>query len=585
MEAGKRTIRDIFNRGRNLEIPFFQRAYVWDTEQWQRFLEDMRMVSITKRPYFLGSVILKQQETASNKDSILTVIDGQQRLTTLNIFLKVLCLKNNADSDFTETFKKQRDKSIILLHNHNDQDSFNKVVNLEAIQVFKDVSENDHILAAYNFFNENIIEDDLTNSLDFFNILDNVLFVGIDLGYEEDEQQIFDTINSLGVRLTTAELLKNYFFKRDEIENYEKYWKKIFEKDDETKIYWDREITTGRLKRTFIDLFFYSYLQIKIQEPELKVKTEDKIEFSKVESLFESYKRFIRDYNLDKTAILDEIREYAILFKDNFDYDIVNNELTNESGIERINAIIFGLDTSTLIPYTLYILKNVDDQNQRNELFAFIESYVMRRMVVKATTKNYNQLFTDRLISNKILSKEQFIQFLETRNDKVNYLPNDTELKQGFENSVLINKQTAGIIYLIESKIRNRHKQATQLLGINKYSLEHLMPKKWENKWNSVSTKEAKDYRNFKLKTLGNLAIITQSLNASIRDANWPTKKRGSGNKEGLIHYSGGIETLAPYLELNEWNEAEIEKRAEFLLNKAKEIWKAEEIGMENASA
>jgi uncharacterized protein with ParB-like and HNH nuclease domain len=585
MEAGKRTIRDIFNRGRNLEIPFFQRAYVWDTEQWQRFLEDMRMVSIAKRPYFLGSVILKQQETASNKDSILTVIDGQQRLTTLNIFLKVLCLKNNTDADFTETFKKQRDKSIILLHNHNDQESFNKVVNLEAIQVFKDVSENDHILAAYNFFNENITEEDLTDSLDFFNILDNILFVGIDLGYEEDEQQIFDTINSLGVRLTTAELLKNYFFKRDEIENYEKYWKKIFEKDDETKIYWDREITTGRLKRTFIDLFFYSYLQIKIQESELKVKTEDKIDFSKVESLFESYKRFIRDYQLDKTAILDEIREYAILFKDNFDYDIVNNELTNESGVERINAIIFGLDTSTLIPYTLYILKNVDDINQRNELFAFIESYIMRRMVVKATTKNYNQLFTDRLISNKILSKEQFIQFLETRNDKVNYLPNDTELKQGFENSVLINKQTAGIIYLIESKIRNRHKQATQLLGINKYSLEHLMPKKWENKWNSVPTKEAKDYRNFKLKTLGNLAIITQSLNASIRDANWPTKKRGSGNKEGLIHYSGGIETLAPYLVLSEWNETEIEKRAEFLLTKAKEIWKAEEIGIENASA
>ena len=99
MEAGKRTIRDIFNRGRNLEIPFFQRAYVWDIEQWQRFLDDMRMVSITKKPYFLGSVILKQQETTSDKDSILTVIDGQQRLTTLNIFLKVLCLKNNSDTN------------------------------------------------------------------------------------------------------------------------------------------------------------------------------------------------------------------------------------------------------------------------------------------------------------------------------------------------------------------------------------------------------------------------------------------------------------------------------------------------------
>ncbi|HQQ20988.1 MAG TPA: DUF262 domain-containing HNH endonuclease family protein [Bacteroidales bacterium] len=576
MEAGKRTIRDIFNRGRNLEIPFFQRAYVWDIEQWQRFLEDMRMVSSTQKPYFLGSIILKQQETASNKDSILTVIDGQQRLTTLNIFMKVLCLKNSSDNDFTETFKKQRDKSIILLHNHNNQDSFNKVVNLETLQVFTNISENDNILNAYNFFNENITEEDLIGSLDFFNILDNILFVGIDLGYEEDEQQIFDTINSLGVRLTTAELLKNYFFKRDEIEYYEKYWKGIFEKDDETKIYWDKEVTTGRLKRTFIDLYFYSYLQIKIQDPELKVKNDDKIEFSKVENLFESYKRFIKDYQLDKGAILNEIREYAILFKDNFDYDIVNNELTDESGIERINAITFGLDTSTLIPYTLYILKNVDDINKRNELFAFIESYIMRRMVVKASTKNYNQLFTDRLISNKILSKEMFIQFLEKRSDQVNYLPNDKELKKGFENSVLINKQSAGIIYFIESKIRNREKQATQLLGLNKYSLEHLMPKKWENKWRSVSDKDAKDYRNFKIKTLGNLAIITQSLNASIRDANWPTKKRGSGNKGGLTHYSGGIETLAPYLQLPEWDESEIEKRAEFLFKKAKDIWKVE---------
>ena len=64
MEAGKRTIREIFNRGQNLEIPFFQRAYVWDTTQWLRFLEDMRSVSQSRKPYFLGSVILKQEETA-----------------------------------------------------------------------------------------------------------------------------------------------------------------------------------------------------------------------------------------------------------------------------------------------------------------------------------------------------------------------------------------------------------------------------------------------------------------------------------------------------------------------------------------
>ncbi|PNK60469.1 DUF262 domain-containing protein [Psychrobacter sp. FDAARGOS_221] len=574
MEAGKRTIRDIFNRGRNLEIPFFQRAYVWSDEQWQRFLEDMRMVSLTKKPYFLGSVILKQQETTSNKDSILTVIDGQQRLTTLNIFLKVLCLKGNHDSDFTETFKKQRDKSIILLHNHNDEASFNKVVNLEELQDINDTKQNDNIIDAYNFFKDNITEEDLAGNLDFFDILDNILFVGIDLSYNEDEQQIFDTINSLGVRLTTAELLKNYFFKRDEIQKYNEYWKDIFESDDETKSYWDREVTTGRLKRTFIDIFFYSYLQIKIQESKLKVKAEDKIDFSKVDNLFESYKRFIRDYGLSRDDILEEIKVYAQLFRQNFNYDIVNNELTNESGIERINAIIFGLDTSTLIPYTLYVLKNVDNEVKRNDLFAFIESYIMRRMVIKATTKNYNQLFTESLISNNILSKEQFIQYLETKINKVNYLPSDLELKQGFHNSVLVNKQSKGIIYLLESKIRDKSKQATQLLGINKYSLEHLMPKKWQNKWGDLPTKEEQNKRDFKLKTLGNLAIITQSLNTSIRDADWITKKEGSKNKAGLKHYSGGIETLSPYLQLDIWDEVEIEKRAEDMLDKALEVWR-----------
>lgn len=574
MEAGKRTIRDIFNRGRNLEIPFFQRSYVWGEEQWQRFLEDMQMVSTNKKPYFLGSVILKQQQTTSNNDSILTVIDGQQRLTTLNIFLKVLCLKNNSDNDFTETFKKQRDKTIILLHNHNDEASFNEVVNLEEAKVYESYSQNDKILQAFNYFNENITDEDLKSNLDFFNILDNVLFVGIDLGFEEDEQQIFDTINSLGIRLTTAELLKNYFFNRNEIKNYEEYWKSIFEKDDSVKLYWDREVTTGRSKRTFIDLFFYSYLQIKIQDPVLKVKSEDKIDFAKVDNLFESYKRFVKDYGLDKTKILEEIRDYAFLFMNNFNYEIINNELSDKSGTERINAITFGLDTSTLIPYTLFILKNVSDEHERNELFSVIESFIMRRMVVKATTKNYNQFFTERLIGNKVLSKPQFLDFLEKRNDKINFLPNNDELKEGFEKSILINKYSAGVLYLIESKIRDRSRQATQLLGINKYSLEHLMPKKWENNWDKVNNNEAEDFRNRKLLTLGNLAIITQSLNASIRDSNWETKKRGKGSNQGLVRYSAGMETLSSYLEIDDWNESEIEKRALDLYKYALDIWK-----------
>jgi uncharacterized protein with ParB-like and HNH nuclease domain len=578
MDAGKRTINDIFNGNRILEIPFFQRAYVWGEVQWERLLEDMESVSHSNKPYFLGSVILKQQptQTRNGVGDVRTVIDGQQRLTTLNLFFKVLCLKKGQSNLFDRIFRLISTNELAILHNHNDIETFTKVLELNEL---KPIEETDNIVKAYSYFVK-YIEPEKYN---IQSILGRILFVGIDLDTNEDEQQIFDTINSLGVRLTTAELLKNYFFNRDEFAYYVEFWKSIFEKDDETKNYWDREITTGRLRRTFIDLFFYSYLQIKVQQPTLKVRTEDKVEFSKVETLFESYKSLIKDYNLNKKDVLAEIKEYAQIFNKNFDYDIIDSELTADYGIERINAIIFGLDTSTLIPYVLYILKNVKDAKQRNELFEFIESYVMRRMVVHASTKNYNQLFTDRLISNEILSKGQFREFIDLRSDKVNFYPNNQELKVGFDNAVLVNKQSAGVIYLLESKIRNRSRQATQLLGISKYSLEHLMPKKWENYWGRLSNKEERDIRNRKLLTLGNLAIITQSLNASIRDSNWKTKKKGKAKKEGLIHYSAGIETLAPYLDLEEWNEAEIEKRAEFLYRKALEIWKMEQV-LENAS-
>jgi len=568
MDAGKRTINDIFNGNRILEVPFFQRAYVWDISQWERLLEDMENVSLNNKPYFLGSVILKQQPT--NTGNVIgdkrTLIDGQQRLTTLSIFFKVLSLKLNDDYEFNRMFKIR--DLIAIQHNHNDIDAYERVMNLKDLE---DLTDKDNITRAYSYFKEKMNIE----KLNINNILSKILFVGIDLSENEDEQQIFDTINSLGVRLTTAELLKNYFFNRDEITTYNTYWKDVFEKDSETKNYWDTEITAGRAKRELIDIFFFSYLQIKIQEKELKVKTENKIEFSKVENLFESYKSFIREYfNNDKELILSEIKEYASLFQKNFNIKIVENELTNISGIERINAIIFGLDTTTLIPYVLFVLKNVLDDTVRNELFEFLETYIMRRMIVHATTKNYNQLFTDRLINNKILSKEEFINYLNNQSETVNFLPTDTDLENCIKDIVLVNKQSAGILYFIESKIRNKNYQSTQLLGLNKYSLEHLMPKKWENHWYNSLNNEEKMNRNRKLLTLGNLTIITQSLNSTIRDANWENKKNGKRDKKGLIAYASGLETMNNYLSFDEWDEKAIEARANFLLEKAKLIWK-----------
>lgn len=572
MEAGKKTISDIFNGNRILEIPFFQRAYVWEDKQWGRLLEDMEEISQQNTPYFLGSVILKQQMTNTTKSvsDVRTLIDGQQRLTTLSIFLKTLCLKNNENNKFERVFKLI-DGSIALEHNHNDINNYNEILNLQTEEV---VNKTNNISRAYTYFKNNINVE----KLNFQKILSNVMFVGIDLGIDEDEQQIFDTINSLGVRLTTAELLKNHFFGRDDLNSYDTNWKQIFEKDDETKEFWDNEVTAGRTKRENIDLFFYSFLQIKLQDKKINVKTDDKKRLSKFSNLFENYKEFMKIYNIDKTSLIEEIKEYAILYRENIDFNIIDTELTDVYGIERINALIFGLEYTVIIPFVLYILNNTkENREEQKDIFMYLESYLMRRMISKSTNKSYSNLFSEELISNEINSKEKFQDLINEKTDKNNSMPSDEVVKEGFYNSKMTNKQTRGIIYLIESiiRVKDKNKHSTGLLGLNRYSLEHIMPKKWENHWNKDRnfTDEERQSRNNKLLTLGNLAIITSSLNSSIRDSDWDKKKNGTDKHSGLMKFTSGIETINKYLQYNDWNENTIDERAEFLFEKAMEIW------------
>lgn len=119
------------------------------------------------------------------------------------------------------------------------------------------------------------------------------------------------------------------------------------------------------------------------------------------------------------------------------------------------------------------------------------------------------------------------------------------------------------------------HGKGGTLLGFNNYSLEHLMPKKWRNNWGACATEDDAKKRDSLLLTLGNLAIIPQALNASIRDAAWNVKKAGKGqNKPGLLLCASGLYTLHDVLQKNDWNEHEIENRAEWLLANAQNIWK-----------
>ena len=567
MDAGTATISGVFNGSRLLEIPFYQRAYVWGEEQWERFLGDMEFVTASKRPYFLGSIILKQASsgnTWSEVSEVRTVIDGQQRLTTMVIFFKALCAKNGTNNLFERDFVLETGE-VALRHGKYDRQDFEKVVNATGCEPLEGSSA---ITLAYNYFLKNIDPE----KIDRNTIKSNVQFVCIDLTEGEDEQQIFDTINSLGVRLTTAELLKNYFFNRENEQAFKECWEDVFEPTAEKREYWEQEVVTGRIKRTLVDLFFDAFLQILVQDKKRGVTTEDKLFYSRTSNLFQSYKDFIGRYcNGDKVEILDSMKAYAEVFESTFDPSCCDADIPSTPGVERLNVLIFGLKNSTLIPYVLYVRKNAESSSEESKIYALLESYIVRRMLVQATTKNYNRLFTS-LILNEVKDAEALRKALEANDEATTYMPGDAEVRAAFEESCLYNLQSKGVLYLLESAIRPGM-SSTALLGFNQYTLEHMMPKKWRNKWGTLDD-EAATRRDRKLLTLGNLAIITHSLNASIRDADWTTKKQGKGCKDGLALCAAGLATMAGALEKESWDEDGIADRAEWLADKALEVWR-----------
>lgn len=566
MKAGSSNINSIFNGSRLLQIPFFQRSYVWERPLLERFLESMEEASIPNKSYFLGTLILKQSSTTSNSGvgDIRTVIDGQQRLTTLLLFLKILCVKSDQIGEFNRIAIVRGKLSI--LHNFFDRDCFEEIMKQDDLQ---QVHYKTRLADAYNFFLEKVDVE----KFDLFNILDNILFVAIDLQQDENEQVIFDTINSLGVNLTTGELLKNFVFSEQTIDKYNEIWKPVFEKDEDTINYWNQKTTLGRLQRINLETFLYAYLHIKINDPALNISSADKSRFRSAEDLFNQYKHYIQLVNVDLIDFARDLTEYAKLYRQNITSSCLDEEIPKAWGIERINAIIFGMDTTTMIPYILYVLKNQHDLTEVNDICRVLESYVMRRIICRSGNDNYSDLFSLHLITNQILSSSELIEYLIRKDgDSSLAMPNDDNLYHSIIENKLSNPRAKGVLYFLESLIRDEY-HGTALRPFSSYSLEHLMPKKWtEASWPLTDGYDA-ETRNDRLATLGNLSILPTKLNVSISNRAWTVKLNGNGQRKGLRHYATGIETLSRWLESENWDERRIEDRAKWLFSKAHILW------------
>lgn len=558
----KRKIEQIFNGSSMLEIPYFQRSYVWDEENWKRFLEDFREICIAKKEYFMGTYIMKQKPTPSGTryGDVRAVIDGQQRFTTLILFFLVLANKNNKyEKDFESIFIN-RQNEIILSHNHSDKPIFELLTkNQELTDSQKEEYKNNNVYQAYLYFQKNIKPEDFDIDI----LLRCVYFIPIDLEANDDEQQIFDTINSLGVRLTTAELLKNTLYSNNEIELFKETWEKCFEKDQGEKDFWDT-IVGSREKHSNLDTFLYAYINI-YDDKDIRYK-----------SLFNSYKNYLGstlNNSTMKEGFIKDLISYADIYRKYIRPDIQSVVLSDsKNSINRLNIVFFGLDTTTLLPYCLYVLKNAKPE-EADKIFGYLETYIVRRMLCHDWTKNYNKKFKT-MLTNKIVTFDALYKNIMDSANNEDRLPTDLDL-QKLINYDHTNAQTRGILYLLETGLRQPGKESTSVLPLDSYDLEHIMPKDWKQYWAlepSLDTPDNRDNRIYHIGLIGNKTLLAKGLNKSIKNREYSTKKNGVANNFGYNHYAVGLKTF-DFESYKNWNEDTIEERQSKLLEQIKIVW------------
>lgn len=571
INANKEQLLSFFQNNIQYEIPFFQRSYVWDDENWQTLWDHIEYEvdeykAGKKSEHFIGTIITKQKQSQQLGENKVELIDGQQRLTTIAIFLKALKITGkdefpNLKSSIESLLKFQNSRGqeyLRIEHSKHDAPYFKAILNEEDLTILSNKRNN--ILRAYNFYIEKLQE--LTDEdRDIFKdvLLQKVPVISMLLSPEDDEQEIFDTINSLGVRLSTGALLKNYIFKNKSLQPlYESTWQAMFENDDDSVKFWETKKTAGRVYRTNIEVLLYCYLIIQTGEE------------VKIERLFKEYKKFISNKTTEEQIeFLNELKSYSEFYK-TFPSGKEITEMTFTDSEKRFFRIIDGIEVSTAYPLILFMYQQFISKDDLNKGLKLLESYVVRRNICKFTTKNYNKLFVqiiNDIQKNGSYNSETLFNILEGFNDPTNKYPSDDEIKELIHKVIPSNKHAREVLYIVALKdVDNAYADARKLEIVN-FSVEHMMPKEWEENWNEPNFSDIqKNHRYLALRTLGNLTLITKNLNSKLRNSGWH-------NKRNILRQHSTLSMTTSYLDKELWDENEILERGKTLAKKILEIW------------
>lgn len=615
MQAGAKSLGQVFAPDQQNIIPHFQRPYVWDAERnWQPLWEDIReaaeeveseasvpLLKSETRTYFLGAMVLQHRPKPPQRVFLWNVIDGQQRLTTLQVLVgaaRGVAMSIGATS-LAANFASMIENQTQALHPQypddryklwplpQDRPAFLWAVSTESGAI-PSPDPKHRISQARSWF-ERTVRDWALESQDaetrlyylIETLRNRMQLVQIELEASDDPQVIFEVLNYRGVPLDAVDLVKNLLFQQLE------HGGKSAQADSLLTHVWaplDREpwrdeVSRGRLLRKRADILLSYWLTIE-QGKEVPV-----------EHLFSDFKTWLQGSDCDAADVIRSIRHYA-------DRMEAMRALPLSDPIGQVLDRLEASQTTTPWPVLLYVFAN--DQvppAQRHVAAKAIDSFIMRRQVCRMTTKDYNHLFVSVLAAAKAADPasagDAVIQSLLAQESDSRRWPTDEEFDHmlAVDNlyHVVTRARLRSLLLALDLQMRTDKTDPGAALSYadGSLSIEHILPQKWETNWplalqpGDEGYEEALDRRWRSVHRLGNLTIMTSRLNSAQSNRAWPDKKQEL-QKHGLLRITTGSVLSAPEsiphsVEVtwaDDWNEDRIEVRGTYLRELALKVWR-----------
>ncbi|WGJ16371.1 DUF262 domain-containing protein [Methylocapsa sp. D3K7] len=619
MDVHKSSLLAVFDAKQRLEVPLFQRQYVWNEEQqWLPLWEDIeRKFTETLEgrkdapKHFLGAMVLDQKQTPTGHVVVRQVIDGQQRLTTLQVFLSAyrdFCKAQGCDALAAECDKFLFNTGMMADPNVDkfkvwptqlDRPQFTDVVSagsreevlkrnpLRKKPYARKPDPRPRMVEAYLFFFDQLkgffLGDDGESPLaanypisarvdECFQTLRNALMVVvIDLQKDDDPQVIFETLNARGEPLLPADLLRNYIFFRANRENldieavYKKYWSRF---DEE---FWREEVKQGRLNRPRSDLFMQHFLSSR-QGQDIPIK-----------HLYVEYRHWLETTN----PFQNLTEELATLARQGDHFRRIIAPVQGDIVFE-LCSFLDAYDIRTAYPLLLALMDVDLDDAEWTEISHILESYLLRRAVCNLGTKNYNRIFLSltRSLRKDGYNAASLKQLLLAQTGESGVWPDNAAFREAWLHKPLYGPlNSPKLVYLYARLNQTYLSSKCEALTFSKQpTVEHIMPQDWIENWPLQDGSKGMDFmelyratendphaaatrkRERALQTLGNLTILSTGLNAAQSNYGWDQKRREM-KKHSLLPINQNL------LEMPVWDETTILERGEELFERALHIW------------